>query len=64
MTGFSLQEEVRIFVQKNKILKMDFAKLIGITPVKLSHWLGGHTSLDMKTLERVMAILDGDKSID
>lgn len=58
MSDISLQSEVEIFVQDRKILKKDFAKTIGITPVKLSHWLKGRVALDRKTLEKIIAVLE------
>ncbi len=63
MTDFSLQKEVEIFVKENKILKKDFAYKIGISPVKLSHWLKGRVSLDRKTLEKIVAELDNDNLV-
>ena len=54
----SLQDEVNIFVKRNKILKKDFAAKIGITPVKFSHWLNGRTSLNIRTLTKIIAELD------
>ena len=58
MSDISLQSEVEIFVQDRKILKKDFAKTIGITPVKLSHWLKVRVALDRKTIEKLIAVLE------
>lgn len=58
MTDLTLQEQVEIFVKKQKILKKDFAESIGISPIKLSHWLKGRVLLSRRTLEKVVAILD------
>lgn len=58
MSDNSLQHEVEIFVSDRKILKKDFANKIGITPVKLSHWLKGRVALDRKTLEKIIAVID------
>lgn len=55
MTDISLQEEVEIYVKSHKILKKDFAATIGITPTLLSHWLRGRLSLNIKTLEKIVA---------
>lgn len=57
----TLQEKVELFVRENKILKKDFAKSIGITPVKLSHWLKGHILLNRQTLERVVVMLNDNE---
>lgn len=57
----ALQEKVELFVKENKILKRDFAKSIGITPVKLSHWLKGHILLNRQILERIVVMLDGNE---
>ena len=45
MTYSTWQEEVEAFVKEKKILKKDLAEAIGVTPVKLSHWLHGRTFL-------------------
>lgn len=60
MTDFSLQEEVEIFVKEHNILKKDFARKIGVSPVKLSHWLKGRVFFNRITLERVVAELDSN----
>lgn len=54
----TLQERVKIFVAKNKILKKDFARAIGITPAKFSHWLKGRLILNRLTIEKILSILE------
>ena len=58
MTDVSLQEQVELFVKSHKVLKKDFAAIIGIKPVLLSHWLKGRVSLNKKTLEKIVAEID------
>ena len=60
MSDIPLQEKVEIFVKEQKILKRDFAKTIGVTPIKLSHWLKGRVLFDRRTLEKVVAVLNKD----
>lgn len=60
MNKLTLQEKVEIFVRENKILKKDFAKSIGVTPVKLSHWLKGHVLFNRSTLEKIVAKMDNE----
>ena len=60
MTDLTLQHQVEIFLKKQKILKKDFANSIGISPVKLSHWLKGRVLLNRITLEKVIAVLNKD----
>ena len=61
MSDLSLQEEVEIFIRQTKILKKDFAAKIGISPVKFSHWLNGRTSLNIRTLSKIVAEIDNIK---
>ena len=58
MTDLTLQERVELYVRNNKILKKDFADSIGISPVKLSHWLKGRVLLNRRTLEKVITIIN------
>ena len=58
MAEFTLQDEVETFVKKNKILKKDFAKKIGVSPVMLSHWLKGRVCFPKNTLEKIIAEID------
>jgi len=53
----SMQEAVNKYCAENKVLKKDFAKKIGVTPTKLSHWLSGRTRFSIQTLERVKAVI-------
>lgn len=53
----SMQEAVNKYCAENKVLKKDFAKKIGVTPTKLSHWLSGRTRFSIQTLERVRAVI-------
>lgn len=53
-----LQEEVERFVKEHNILKKDLAAKIGVSPVKLSHWLKGRVAFNRITLEKIIAILD------
>lgn len=53
----TLQTKVQIFLKDRKILKKDFAVTIGITPVKLSHWLNGRVCLDLKTNEKILKMI-------
>lgn len=59
MTDYNetLQNKVNDFIKHNHLLKKDFAAKIGITPVMLSHWLGGRASLSRKSLERIVALI-------
>lgn len=54
----TLQHEVELYCKQNKILKRDFAASIGITPVKLSHWLSGRVLFDRTTLKRITKIIN------
>ena len=54
----TLQGKVEDFVKNRKILKKDFAKEIGVSPVQLSHWLKGRIALNKKTIDKVVSILD------
>ena len=58
MSDTLLQEEVERFVKEHNILKKDFAAKIGVSPVKLSHWLKGRVAFNRITLEKIIAILD------
>ena len=58
MTDFIFQEEVEKYIKSKKILKKDFEAKIGITPVKLSHWLKGRVALPRKTLELILQELE------
>lgn len=58
MSDTLLQEEVERFVKEHKILKKDFAAKIGVSPVKLSHWLNGRMAFNRITLEKIIAIID------
>jgi len=58
MTETLLQVEVEAFVKSRKILKKDFAKMIEVTPVMLSHWLKGRVTFNRATLQRIVALLD------
>lgn len=58
MTDFIFQEEVEKYIKSKKILKKDFATKIGITPVKLSHWLKRRVALPRKTLELILQELE------
>lgn len=60
MTNLSLQLEVENYVKEHKVLKKDFAHKIGISPVKLSHWLSGRTLLNRIVCEKIIAELDGN----
>lgn len=53
----TLQGEVLTYLRQNNILKKDFAVRIGITPVMLSHWLNGRTSLRREVLERIVSLM-------
>lgn len=53
----SMQNAVNKYCAENKVLKKDFAKKIGVTPAKLSHWLAGRTRFSIQTLERVKAVI-------
>lgn len=53
----SMQDAVNEYCKNNKVLKKDFAKKIGVTPGKLSHWLSGRTRFSIQTLERVKALI-------
>lgn len=59
MSDTLLQEEVERFVKEHNILKKDFAAKIGVSPVKLTHWLKGRVAFNRITLEKIIAILDG-----
>lgn len=54
----TLQHEVELYCKQNKILKRDFAASIGITPVKLSHWLSGRVLFDRTTLGKITKIIN------
>lgn len=58
MTDHLLQTDVENFVKRHHILKKDFAKMIDVTPVMLSHWLNGRVKFNRLTLERIVAIID------
>lgn len=58
MSDTLLQEEVERFVKKQKMQKKVFAAKIGVSPVKLSHWLKGRVAFNRITLEKIIAILD------
>lgn len=53
----SMQEAVNKYCKTNGVLKKDFAKKIGVSPTKLSHWLSGRTRFSVQTLERVKAVI-------
>lgn len=53
----SMQEAVNQYCKTNGVLKKDFAKKIGVSPTKLSHWLSGRTRFSVQTLERVKAVI-------
>ena len=59
MSDTLLQEEVKRFVKEHKMLKKDFAAKIGVSQVKLSHWLNERVAFNRITLEKIIAILDG-----
>ena len=54
----SLQREVEVFVKQRGILKKDFAREIGVTPVNLSHWLKGRITFNKQVLEKITSALD------
>lgn len=58
MSDTLLQQEVERFVKEHNILKKDFAAKIGVSPVKLTHWLKGRVAFNRITLEKIIAILD------
>ncbi len=57
-TNTSLQLEVEKFVKVHKILKRDFAEMIGVSPVMLSHWLKGRVNFKRSTLEKIISVID------
>jgi len=59
MSDTLLQEEVERFVKEQKMQKKVFAAKIGVSPVKLTHWLKGRVAFNRITLEKIIAILDG-----
>lgn len=58
----SLQREVEVFVKQRGILKKDFAREIGVTPVNLSHWLKGRITFNKQVLEKITSALDKSSS--
>lgn len=54
----NLQDLVKLYIKDNGILKKDFAAQIGISPVKLTHWLHGRVLLSRLILERIIAIIN------
>jgi len=54
----NLQEQTLAYLSQAKILKKDFAKEIGISHIKLSHWFSGNVILDKVTIERIKAIIN------
>lgn len=58
----SLQREVEVFVKQRGILKKDFAREIGVTPVNLSHWLKGRITFKKQLLEKITSALDKSSS--
>lgn len=54
----SLQVRVRAFCSRTHTKKKDFADMIGISPVVLSHWLAGRMILNNLTVKKVCEILD------
>ncbi len=53
MTDVFLQSQVEKYVKENKILKKDFAKRIGVSQVRLSHWLKGKILFNSIILEKI-----------
>lgn len=58
----SLQREVEVFVKQRGILKKDFAREIGVTPVNLSHWLKGRITFNKQVLQKITSALDKSSS--
>ena len=56
----SLQVAVERYCKENKVKKKDFAEKIGVTPVKLSHWLAGRTGFTISTLEYIKTLLNAE----
>lgn len=62
MTDVFLQSRVEEYVKEHKILKKDFAKRIGVSPVRLSHWLNGRILFNSIILEKICDEIGNAKS--
>lgn len=62
--GDYMQDAVERYCKERKVKKKDFAKKIGVTPAKLSHWLAGRTRFSVLILEKIQALISVGMDID
>lgn len=56
-----LQEEVETYCRSFHVRKKDLAKMLGISPIALSHWLHFRTTFSDERLNKIVSIIDSKK---